>query len=606
VPTLGQKFRQTRIRLANRLRARQTLQPYIVVELDGEIVELPQPSPELPAPFSFLQRFIHLPLPQGPTSITRLRNTFERLTLDPRVKGVVLKINCVADAATYQSLRKIISDFRTNGKRVVGYAEGFGAFQYYLACACDQIVMPPSAEWNVLGFANEYVFFKDALERVGVGVDVINVSPFKSAGDQLARNDFSDESRAQAEWLLEARYNELVHGISEGRKLSEWQVRKLIDTAPFSAKQASENGLIDAALYEDELEHFLEPSASQTPSTIRRSAEFFKQIDKISKPIARRLKEKMHVDENESRVWIPLGDVYNKLLSPIYEWSDKSVAVVEVEGLIVRGNSRKSPVPLPLFGGATSGSTSVMQTLRRVEKNDNVAAVILFVDSQGGDALASDLIAREVKRIAHKKPVVAYMGGVAASGGYYVSALANEIVAQPLTVTGSIGVIVTKPHVQGVYDKLSLHRRVLQRGARANLFTDVAPLDEPTREVITDTMRRVYDDFKRTVSEGRGMANNDALENICGGRVWMGNQAKERGLVDALGGFDLALERARALAGLPNDKKTSWAVYSPTKWVELPRAFPIAQPTQWLEDMRSLLLGARTWMISMWQSEKTS
>jgi protease-4 len=314
----------------------------------------------------------------------------------------------------------------------------------------------------------------------------------------------------------------------------------------------------------------------------------------------------MHVDENESRVWIPLGDAYNKLLSPIHEWSDKSVAVVEVEGLIVRGNSRRSPVPVPLFGGAASGSTSVMQTLRRVEKNDNVAAMILFVDSQGGDALASDLIAREVKRIAQKKPVVAYMGGVAASGGYYVSALANEIVAQPLTVTGSIGVIVTKPHVQGVYDKLSLHRRVLQRGARANLFTDVAPLDEPTREVIADTMRRVYDDFKRTVSEGRGIANDDALENICGGRVWMGNQAKERGLVDALGGFDLALERARALAGLPNDKKTSWAVYSPTKGVELPRAFPITQPMQWLDELRALLLGARTWMISMWGSEKTS
>jgi protease-4 len=296
------------------------------------------------------------------------------------------------------------------------------------------------------------------------------------------------------------------------------------------------------------------------------------------------------------------------LLIPDVEYASKVIGVVGVEGLIVPGVSRRSPLPIPLFGGEVAGSGSVAQALRRAETDDNIAAVILYVDSSGGSALASDLIAREVKRVRSKKPVVVYMGGVAASGGYYVSALAHRIVAQPLTITGSIGVIMLKPNTQETYEKLSLHRTILQRGERASLNSDAAPLSEQEREVVAGLVARSYDDFKHVVAEGRNL-KVEALEPICGGRVWTGSQAKEHGLVDALGDFTYAVEKARELADLPIDKRiAAIMIMPPRKWV-LPQAFT-ADPAQLLvnrmSELRSLLLSTRAWAVAMWSADRTT
>jgi protease-4 len=600
---LGSNFRRARLSLSNKWRARRKLPPYIVVSLDGEVVEFPAPRPNIP-----FARF--LPLPHGPMSVSAVRRLFEQLAFDPRVKGVVLKIDCIAGASIYQSLRRILLDFRAKGKRIVAYSETFGPFQYYLACACDRIVMPPSAEWAVLGFHNEYVFLKDALDRVGVGVDVVNVSPFKSAGDQFARNDFSDESRAQAEWLLDARYKTLVCGIAEGRKLDEARVRNLIDGAPYSASEAVSLGLIDAALYEDELEHFLEPEpAKPAASSADRLAVWVPRLQRISPALAERFKQALDVSrEQTKRSWISLEEARKTLLRPWIEYGPKVVGVVGVEGLIVPGVSRKSPLPIPLFGAEIAGSASIAQAIRRAEADDGIAAVILYVDSSGGSALASDLIAREIKRLRAKKPVVAYMGGVAASGGYYVSALAQHIVAQPLTVTGSIGVIALKPHTERAYEKFSLHRVSLQRGEHAGLLSDAAPLEGGERAVFEQMIARSYDDFKRVVAEGRNVNVNE-LEPIAGGRVWTGEMARERGLVDAMGDFTVALEKARELAKLPPDKRTAAILVTPPRKFVLPNPFPAASPATLLFDqineIKALLSASHIWAISLWQAEKT-
>jgi protease-4 len=594
------------VQWANKRRAGRKLPPFIVISLEGEIIEFPSPPPELPVRIPFASRFI--PTPPQPLSVSALRRLFEQLALDPRVKGVVLKISSAASAATYDSLRNIIKNFRASGKRVVAYAETLGPFQYYLACACDEIVMPPPAEWSVLGFQNDYLFFKDALDRIGIGVDVVNVSPFKSAGDNLARNGFSEESRAQAEWLLDARYDELVRGIAEGRKLNEDRVRELIDDAPYSAEQAAQCGLIDAALYEDELEKHLvpePPKPEQKPDGF--AVRMAKKIPSLRKAIEHAQKE---ADERRSHAWITLDEARRTLLVPQFNFHDKYIGVVSVEGLIVPGSSRRSPIPIPILGGEMiAGSQSIAQAIRAAERNDDIAAVILHVDSSGGSALASDLIAREVKRLKAKKPVVAYMNGVAASGGYFVAALAQHIVAHPLTITGSIGVILIKPNTEEALEKFDVHRTVLQRGKNAGIYSDATAFNEHERSVVAGAVARSYDDFKRVVAEGRNL-KYDELEPICGGRVWTGLQAQAHGLVDTMGDFSAAMAKARELAKLPDEKvkRTRAVLMEGGRRNTLPPMFPALNPQAlWnqMSEMRRLLLNTHTWAISLWSADKT-
>ncbi len=568
-------------------------------------MELPPPRPELPLP-GLLARFV--PMPPGPLSVSDLRRTFERLMLDPRVQGVVLKIECVANPATYQSLRDLLQRFRAgSGKRLVAYAETLGPFQYYLACACDQIVMPPTAEWNVLGFYNEYVFLKDALDRLGVSVDVVNVSPFKSAGDIFARNDFSPDSRAQAEWLLDARFDELVRGISEGRGLSPERVRELIDCAPFDAEEAVRHGLLDAALYEDELDRYLIPEPPTPPDG--RAVRVAQRIQKIAPALADNLRRAQQARaERERRARVNLEEVRKALLISVIQYAPKVVGVVKVEGLIVPGSSRRVPLPVPFFSDEVAGSDSIAQAIRQAEADDAVAAVILYVDSGGGSVLASDLIAREVRRLRNKKPVVVYMGGVAASGGYYISARANYIVAQPLTITGSIGVIALKPNTREAFERFGVHRVSLQRGRRAGLFSDAEPMNDEARSVFQELVSRAYADFKQEVVEGRAI-EPEALEPICGGRVWTGAQAKAHRLVDALGDFTVALEKARELGGLPEDKRAPAIVIEPPRKSILPPPFSaITNPTratfEQLHELRELLAGTGAWALSLWHSTK--
>ncbi len=362
-------------------------------------------------------------------------------------------------------------------------------------------------------------------------------------------------------------------------KLAEERVRELIAASPFSARDALKHGLIDAALYEDELEQFLDPAAPDREESKR-------------PPVL------AHYD-----------DVRRKLLVPYVRYAPEIIGVVSVEGMIVEGRSLSLPLPIPVpfFGSRTAGSDTVAEALRRAESDDRVAAVILYVNSSGGSALASDLIAREVKRVRTKKPVVAYMAGVAASGGYYVAAPANAIVAQSLTITGSIGVVVFRPNASGAYDKLHVHRAALQRGGRTGLLGVSEPLTGDEQQAILEAMARAYADFKRTVSEGRKL-DDQALEPSCGGRVWTGAMAKERRLVDEVGDFTRAVDKARELAGLPAGvKMRAWLIPPPHKRL-LPPPF-LAQPAQWqwLASPGAALARsfsrARVWAVLPWQHD---
>jgi protease-4 len=498
------------LRFLSNARARVFRRPpdFVWISVSGALPEF-EPSRR-----GFLRRRLD-PRTLAP-SLESIRARLDRILADGRVRGVILRIeNLDAGWAALEELRAELHRFRTEGRTVATYLVDPDTRSYYLASAADEIFASPLSTLNVVGLRVRVNFLKDALGRLGIEAEVLAVSPYKSAADTIARSDFTRESREQVERLLDRRFDEIVDAISSGRNMPPEQVRALIDGAPYPATEATQKKLLDGALYEDELAGKL--SEGEKPAKI---AEWKATSKALRVPYRRRAR--------------------------------KVVGLVGVEGAVVRGKSRKLPVPMPLVGRDQAGSDSVVAALRVAEKSRRVAAVLLHVDSPGGDALASDLIWREVERIRAKKPVVVLMGNAAASGGYYVSAAANHIVARKNTITGSIGVILARPVAAGFLEKLKVNPVVVERGLRANLLD---PRRRPTPDeldVLGRQLHTFYTEFKDRVISGRGL-QPDTLEEIAGGRVWTGAEALERSLVDEIAGFRAAFDKARELAGISDD-----------------------------------------------------
>ena len=497
-------------RLIRNARARLLGRPpeYVWIEVSGSLAEFERP-------IGFLRRR----LSQGPSppTLERLRLWLDRIAADGRPRGVVLRIKILdAGWAAIEELRREILAFRSRGGRVVAYfADPADIRSYYLACAADEILATPLADLNIVGMRTRVDFLKDALDNLGLEVEVVAVSPYKSAGERFVNNDFSRESREQAWRLLDCRFDAVVDAISDGRDLSREEVRARIDLAPYGAREALSEGLLDGVLYEDEL-----PARFGSEEQRARLAEW--------------------------------GRAQGSLRTPYRKRSRRKVALVTLSGAIVRGRSRRLPFPLPFVGGEQAGSESVVGALRVAEKNRSVAAVLFYVDSPGGDALASDLIWREVERISSRKPVVVLMGNAAASGGYYVSAAASHVVARCGTLTGSIGVLAVRPVALGLYEKLGINPIVLERGAHAGLLDPSRRPSPDELRVIEGQIGRIYTEFKDRVARGRKMELSE-LEGIAGGRVWTGTEALDLGLVDETGGFREALSKARELGGIERD-----------------------------------------------------
>jgi protease-4 len=480
---------------------------YVWIEVSGSL-------PELEPRVGLIQRRLR-PVPAGP-SLERIREQLRLISADGAPLGVVLRVSSLdAGWAALEELRRELAAYRERGGRVVVYLVEADSQSYYLACAADEILATPLATIGLTGVRTRVNFLRDALSRVGLEAEVVAVSPYKSAGDPFVRNNFSRESREQAERLLDHRYEELVVAVAGGREITREEARAAIDGAPYGAPEALARGLLDGVCYEDEL--------------------------------PRRLG-----GEDRRATLAEWGVARRSLRVPYRRSLRRRVGLVSLSGAIVRGQSRKLPLPLPLVGGEQAGSESIVAALRLAERNRRVAAVLFHVESRGGDALASDLIWREVERISAKKPVVVLMGNVAASGGYYVSAAANHVVVRRNTITGSIGVVSIRPVAEDLYEKLGVNPVALERGARAGLL-------DPSRRPLPDELRVlegqigfVYDEFKDRVARGRSMEVGD-LEGIAGGRVWTGAEARELGLADEVGGFREALHKARELGKIERD-----------------------------------------------------
>ncbi|HET6447166.1 MAG TPA: signal peptide peptidase SppA [candidate division Zixibacteria bacterium] len=537
-------------------RIRRLKLDYVVMQIGGSLPERAGP------PRGFIQR--RLPFPPRPLSMEIVHKRFQMLADADNVKGLIIILGGLSTGtATLESLRMAIERLKSAGKTVVVYSPMLDLGHYFVAVAADRIVVPPSSTFEVLGVHADSVFLKDALGSLGIQAEVVQISPYKTGFDNLGKSEMSDEYREQIEWILDDTYEQLVSAIALGRNKTIAEVKELIDGAPYTAAEAFEHGLVDNVTYEDSLAYLLHDEVS-TGSSEESSS---KTSEKDESAVKDKKKAKLATWSRARRIMLA------KYRRPL----KKYIGVLTVEGMITPGPSRKPPInlPIPFMGSETAGDETVIQMLRLAERDSQMAALVLHIDSPGGVHLAADLMWRQVARLAKSKPVVCYFGNVAASGGYYVGAPATHIVAPGMTLTGSVGVYSAHISTGELYNRLGINRVLIGRGERALLRSDASPLDDDRRKILWDGIMNAYIQFKQVVADGRNL-ELDELDEICEGRIWTGRQALKHKLIDSQGDFIDALSKAAELANLPMDddhRIEDINIYSQSHSYLLPRPF---------------------------------
>ena len=462
----------------------------------------------------------------------RIIERLDKAAADQRVKGVVLSIESPdLGRGRADELRAAIARLRKAGKPVAAHLVGSAPVHYMVALACDTITMPPAATLEITGVRTEVMFFKDLFDSLGLKAEILQVGEFKGAGEPLTRSSMSPQLREQYESFVGDLFEQLVERIAAERRLAPERVRELIDTGVFTPDAAHEAGLIDAVGYEDEV-----------------AAAVAKKIELAEPKIVRDYAErKMDNDFSGLGGLVKLVEMFSGQKQAAASGKGKQIAIVHVTGEIAEGKGRDD-----LLAGAAAGSDTVIKAIREAAKDDEVAAIVLRIDSPGGSALASDLIWREAERT--KKPVVASLSDTAASGGYYIAVAADKIVAAPGTLTGSIGVVGGKVAVGGALERYGVHTDVVSKGKNAGWLSMQSPFTAAEREVFLGTMKDVYRLFTSKVAAGRKL-DMEKIEKLAEGRVFTGRMAKEAGLVDRLGTLDDAIDEAKALAGLAADEE---------------------------------------------------
>jgi protease-4 len=449
-----------------------------------------------------------------------------RASGDDRVKVLVARLGgrSIGLAAT-QELRRAITEFANAGKETIAWAESFGEFsasnvQYYLATAFEKIWLQPSGDLGLTGIAVERLFLRGVLDKLGADFQVAKRQEFKSAAEQFTETQFSAAAREATERMTASVTEQLVQAIAERRDISRDKVGELIDAGPYLAARAQAEGLVDQLGYRDEV---------------------YAEARKLAGPdaavlyLARYQRAKALAERARSTVTkMPGGH-------------EPGVALIYATGPIRRGRSGRGP----LTGGAM-GSDTIAAAIRAAARDEHVRAILLRVNSPGGSYVASDTIWREVVRArAGGTPVVVSMGDVAASGGYYISMAADKIIAQPGTITGSIGVLTGKPVLGEALGRVGVTSERITQGAHAAMFSQLEPFSDSEWALVNDWLDHIYADFTGKVADGRGMTTEQVHE-VARGRVWTGADALAHGLVDELGGVDRAAAIARRRAGLPD------------------------------------------------------
>jgi protease IV len=482
----------------------------LILHLQGDVPETP--AVDIPSSIPFLQSRTSVTV-EGMWSILR------RAAADSRIKAVVFEPEGASPGwAKMQEIHADLEQFRKSGKPLIAYLKAPDAREYYMASACSKIYMSPVDVLDLKGIGFELMYFKNALDKLGVHVDVEHAGKYKDFGDMFTRTSMSPETNEVMSSLADEIYGDLVNTVAKGRGKDPAAVRAIIDNGPFLAKQAKANGLVDELRYEDEAFGELKTALHQT------------ELKKITEQ--------------------------DYATAPPNAGKDK-IAFVVAEGTISRGDPNSNSVT-----GLESEAFDKMLT--RVANDSTIKGVIVRIDSPGGEVTASDDMWRAMNDLHSKKPVVISMSDDAASGGYYMAMSGDPLIAYPGTITGSIGVVFGKPNLHGLYDKLGVTKDYVSRGRFAMIESDYEPLSEAGRVKLREGIDSDYEDFVGKVAAARKKPVS-AIEPIAQGRVWLGDQAKANGLVDELGGIDRALEMIKAKSGIPAGNAVNLVLYPPKR-----------------------------------------
>lgn len=438
---------------------------------------------------------------------TRLVLRLQRLGPDDGAAAVVLVMRegMGLSLGRAEELRRLVQGLRARGTRVVAWMASADDAAYYLATACDQVLASPQAMLQINGLSSNRFYLAGLFGKLGVNAEFVKIGRFKSAPEQYTDTHASEGAVEQTDAILDDQFARYVAAVAQARGLSEAKVRELLEAGAWLSEEAVEQGLIDAV--------------------VAPGPALDKQVALVA---GRRLRQRpAGPDDRAPQSW----------------GTRPAIGIVEVTGSIMGGSG------LP---GEKGGARQVVERLRQAARDPSVKAIVLRVDSPGGEVTASELIWAAVEEAKKRKPVVASFGDVAASGGYYVAVGADAIFAEAGTLTGSIGVFAGKADLSGLYDKLGVTTEAFKRGSRADLFTTTRPWSDAEKARIGEIVQGFYESFLQRVATGRKMSR-DAVHQVAQGRVWTGAQAKDRGLVDELGGLEQALADARRRAGLPSD-----------------------------------------------------
>lgn len=455
---------------------------------------------------------------ESPPTVRAMVDALRRARVDRRITSVIIRPSGNAALwAKVQEVRDAIIDFKTSGKPIVAFLEYGGEQELYLASACDRVFLMPAATLDLTGMASYELFLRGTLDRIGAYPDALHIGAYKTASNTFTEHTFTPEHREMAESLNRDLYSQLLQGIASGRQKTEEEVRQLIDHGPFLPEDAVRVGLVDDLAYEDEID------------------------------------DRMELGNGDVRL-LELRDYHGSPTALGLNRGPK-IAVLYAVGIISSGESQyDSPQ------GSVVGSDTVVRDLRTARADDSIRAIVLRIDSPGGSAIASDVIWREVELTRTVKPVIASMSDVAASGGYYIAMAANAIVAEPATLTGSIGVVMVKFVIDGTLQKFGVNMEAVTEGRYATLYSPLRPFTPDERTKVRELMQATYDTFVEKAAAGRN-TTPERIDAVGQGRVWTGRQAKDVGLVDELGGLQHALAIAREHAGIDRDAEVELVIY---------------------------------------------
>jgi protease IV len=459
-----------------------------------------------------------LPFPStGAIGLLDLKQAVRKAKEDNNIRGIFLEPNFIsAGFASLEEIREVLQDFKASGKFVISYSEVFTEADYYLATVADSIFLNPQGMLEFNGLSAQITFLKGTLEKLDIEPQVFRVGEFKSAVEPLVRENMSEENRMQTASFINSIYDHYLQNVSEARSIEMMSLRNISDSMLVRRSRDAERlNMVSRLAYYDEVEKVL--------------------------------RERLGLGEDEKVNLVSLGK-YKRAAGTEQRTSRNRIGVVVASGNIVSGKGDSGSI----------GSDTFAEEIRKLRKDDKVKAIVIRINSPGGSALASDVIWREVKLAAEQKPVIASMSDVAASGGYYIAMACDTIVAQPTTITGSIGIFGVIFNLENFLgNKLGITTDVVKTGQFSDIFTLTRGLTPYEQQIIQQYLEEGYDTFTRKAAEGRSMEQEE-LKKLAGGRVWSGIEAQQNGLVDVLGSLDDAVKLAANAAGIGDDYRVRY------------------------------------------------